>query len=121
MFLNHYKHINTLADLFQDNIEDSISNLWGSYHTQVEMDESKTKYSLTCELPGYSKDEISMSIKKGVLSIGADNKEQGKKFKKVMLPKDIDDSCINAKLKNGILRIELQKKPGEQPKDIKIE
>ena len=82
MYLNTFKHINSLSDLFQDNVEDSISNLWNSYNTSIAADESKNEYVFTCELPGYDKNDIAMSTKKGVLSIGADNKERGKKFKK---------------------------------------
>ena len=121
MYLNTYKHINSLSDLFQDNIEDSISNLWNSYNTSIAADESKNEYVFTCELPGYDKKDIAVSTKKCVLSIGADNKERGKKFKKVMLPKDIDEDSVCAKLKNGILEIKIQKSKNNQPKEIKVE
>jgi HSP20 family molecular chaperone IbpA len=121
MYLNTYKHINTLADLFQDNIEDSISNLWDSYHTSINANESKDHYTFCCELPGYNKNEVSMSVKKGILSIAADNKERGKRFKKIMLPKDIDEALVSAKIKNGILEINVQKSKANQPKEIKVE
>ena len=121
MYLNTYKHINTFADLFQDDIEESISNLWGSYNTQVNADESKSHYIFSCELPGYDKNEVAMSVKKGILSIAADNETRGKKFKKITLPKDIDEALVSAKLKNGILQIKVPKSKTSQPKEIKVE
>ena len=119
MYLNTYKHINALSDLFQEDIEDSISNFWGSYNTNISASESKNEYVFSCELPGYDKKDVTICIK--ILSIGADSEARGKKFKKIMLPKDVDESLVSAKLKDGILNIKVQKSKSSQPKEIKVE
>lgn len=121
MYLNTYKHINSLSNLFQDDLEDSISNFWNSYNTSINANESREEYLFSCELPGYSRSDVAMSIKEGILSVGADNKDRGKRFKKVLLPKDIDEDSISAKLKNGILEIKVKKSKANNPKEIKVE
>ena len=117
----HYYNINTLSDLFQDTIENSVSNLWDSYNLSVGMDESDGKYELTCDLPGYEKSDISIKSRQGVLGIGASNELRGKRLKKITLPKDADESSIKAKLNNGVLKIQKKKKKEARAKEIKIE
>lgn len=119
--LNTYKHINSLADLFQDEIEGSISNLWDSYHTKASLQELKNKYLIELELPGYKKEDIVITVKDSQLNIGADNKSRGKRLKKVALPKDVDESKLKAKLESGILTISLYKKEECKPREIKVE
>tara|TARA_Y100000592_G_C5482355_1_gene326431 strand:- start:1817 stop:2074 length:258 start_codon:yes stop_codon:yes gene_type:complete len=85
------------------------------------MEESDDKYEFKCDLPGYEKSDISIRSKQGVLAIGADNKSRGKRLKKITLPKDSDEGSVSAKLKNGVLRVLVQKKKECKAKEIKVE
>lgn len=79
------------------------------------------KYVLELALPGISKEEVSLDIKKHTLTIKAKrNQEQDLKYlrkeiktgtfeRKFKLPENVDQENVQAKMNNGILQIELQK------------
>lgn len=102
--------------------------------------ELKDHYEITAEMPGFSKDQIHISMENGVLSISA-KKEETKEtkdeerryirrergvaaFQRQFSVKGIKESDIKASLKDGILKIELPKleKEIEKPsRQIEIE
>ena len=102
-------------------VDDILDNLWGSYHTTIEMKEEDDQYYFELELPGFDKKEIDISIVEQELKISACNKkEKRERFKKIVLPKDINSDKINAELKNGMLKISIEKQVKESIKRIKV-
>lgn len=87
--------------------------------------ELKDHYEITAEMPGFSKDQIHISMENGVLSISA-KKEETKEtkdedrryirrergvaaFQRQFSVKGVKESDIKASLKDGVLKIELPK------------
>ena len=77
-----------------------------------------TAYIITSEIPGFEKEEISISVVGNNLHLDAKNKDRNKTIDYV-LPLDADKEGIGASLKNGIITITIQKKTAA--KAVKIE
>ena len=103
-------------------------------------------YELTIDLPGFTKDEVSVSLDSGYLTISAakgldedkaDSEKEAKKGKYIRRERyagscsrsfyvgdDIENGDVKAKFEHGILTLEIPKKDGkvlEQKKYIPIE
>lgn len=87
---------------------------------------------VTAELPGVEKKDIKINVFEDSVSIGAEQnigKEQKEKsyyykersfqsfFRQVPLPSTVKPETAKAEYKNGILKIDLQKKSISKPKD----
>tara|TARA_R110000751_G_scaffold100607_1_gene194574 strand:+ start:127 stop:504 length:378 start_codon:yes stop_codon:yes gene_type:complete len=102
-------------------VDDILDNFWGSYHTTIEATEEDDKYYFELELPGFDKKEIDVSIRDGELKVSACNKkEKRERSKRIILPKDINPDTISAELKNGMLKISIEKQVKESVKRIKV-
>lgn len=84
----------------------------------------KDKIEVKAELPGLSADDVKLTCEDGLLTISGDKKteveEQNKDYylketssgafsRSVRLPKNIDESKIDASFKNGVLTISIPK------------
>ena len=79
------------------------------------------KYEITADLPGVDKDDLSVTLDNGVLTIEASTEEEkteeedgkvirkerrsGKFMRSFNLGADVKESDINAKFKNGVLKL----------------
>ncbi|BFI73333.1 hypothetical protein YN1_3200 [Nanoarchaeota archaeon] len=94
------------------------------------------KYVIELDLPGVDKKDIDISVIDHSIKIVAkrkiENKEKGEGYIRaerifsgyqriINLPEDADVDSIKAKYENGVLRIEVNKKPGSQGKKVNIE
>lgn len=88
-------------------------------------------------LPGYKKDEIDVQVHDGILSIKAQRSEEheegekggkyyrrerswGSVSRRVALPGIVEDSQVDAELKNGVLRLTIPVPEKASPKQIEI-
>ena len=94
-------------------------------------------YEVDIDLPGFKKDEISIELENGYLTVSADKDEEDKKGKYIRkeryagamqrsfyVGENLTDEDIKAKYENGILRLSVPKKPAkavEAKKTIAIE
>lgn len=97
-------------------------------------------YQLTADLPGFKKEDISIDVEDGMLTIKAErneeNEEKDKKgrylrrersygsYQRSFDLSDVDDDRITAKYEDGVLTLELPKKQApeiERKKSITIE
>ncbi|MFX0082787.1 MAG: Hsp20/alpha crystallin family protein [Candidatus Hodarchaeota archaeon] len=93
-------------------------------------------YSITAELPGIDKGDIEISVHDGVLEIKGEQKNEHEEKKdgyvrreyhsasyhrSFMIPENIDEENIDAKLEKGILTLKLPKKEEEKKEKKKIE
>lgn len=84
----------------------------------------KDKIEVRAELPGLTADDVKLSCEDGILTLSGDKKteteEQSKDYylketssgafsRSVRLPKNIDESKIDASFKNGVLTISIPK------------
>jgi len=97
--------------------------------------ETSAAYGIDVELPGMRKEDITISLNDGVLTVTGERKsEQNQKDREVVrcerchgtftrswtLPKEADTDKINAAFDNGVLRLTIAKRPEVQPKQIEI-
>ena len=124
-------------DLFDDFFDDGFlppkkeRNLM-----RTDIREKKDKFIVDVDLPGFSKENIKLSLENGYLNISAKvNKENhnsdeekyihrerfyGECSRSFYVGDDIKEEDINAEFKNGILQIEVPKKnPDDKAKEVK--
>lgn len=103
---------------------------------QVDITETDDQYRVRAELPGVSKQDVTVEIEHGVLSIRGEKKsvrdeklERGRRRECVYgsfsrsftLPADAEDEKISAEFKDGVLEVEIGKRPESKPKQIAVQ
>jgi HSP20 family protein len=101
----------------------------------VDIYETEGEIVVKAEVPGMSKDDVSLEVRNGVLTLRGERKSErevkeenyycaecayGTFQRSFTLPTNVDEGKTNASLKNGILEIHLPKKEEARPKQIKI-
>ena len=103
---------------------------------RTDVRETEDTYELDVDLPGFKKDEVTLELKNGVLTIqavkGLDKDETDKKGKYIRqeryagacsrsfyVGEEISEDDIRAKFEDGILRIVVPKKELPAPEDAK--
>jgi HSP20 family protein len=115
------------------NGEESITT--AEWAPVVDITEDEKEFVVKAELPGLKREEVSVTVQDGVLSITGERKvekeEKNKKYHRVersygsfvrsfTLPETADASKVNAEFKDGVLNVKLAKSPKAQPKTIEI-
>ncbi len=106
-------------------------------YPKVDIRETEKSFILDAEIPGLTKDQVTVEIKDNALVIRGDKRDEKQKdgkynvreikrssfIRSFMLPEDIDSDKINAKFENGMLEIDVPKKipTPVQPSVKKIE
>jgi HSP20 family protein len=81
--------------------------------------EEKDGYVFEVELPGFKKEQVSLSIEKNLLRITAERERRDKKVKaneSYVIPSGADSSKIKAVLEDGILTVSFKKTKGSSIK-----
>ena len=97
----------------------------------VDVKESPESYTILADLPGVKKEDISISVKDGVLVIAAErkgNKEDylhyeryiGKYERTFKIPSVLDTEKIEARYSDGVLEVTIGKKEDLKPKTVKV-
>ena len=125
-------------------MKDAEKKLYGhkaNHVMKTDIKETEGSYELDIDLPGFKKDEITVELKDGYLTVsaakGLDKDEEDKKGKYIRkeryagalsrtfyLGEEIQEEEIKAKFENGILSVSIPKeeeKKVEGPKHISIE
>jgi len=131
LFMPHFGNI--LNEVMNSSLENIIQNSpKGKSTPSVNVKSAEDSYHLEMALPGFSKSDVDIHIDKDVLTISSKKEitEEGKyrlrEFnygsfeRKFHLPKNVDQSKIEANFKNGILNLTLALKPEPKPKAISI-
>ena len=139
--------ISMLNDDISSILHKSFDNLFPEYVFEqeikgmampIDIKEFEDKYVVKVEMPGIDRQDITLDLHKNSLKIDAEKKMEketnddkkkyhksefryGKYSRTVYFPADVDMDKCDAKLKNGILNIELQKLEKEEDKQKKIE
>ena len=135
---------NLFDDLFNDTLARSMWNtnkeLYGKNASRLmktDVHETEDSYELAIDLPGFKKDEISLDLKDGYLTIsaekGLDKDEEDKKgrilrqeryagacSRSFYVGEDVEPDQISAKFESGILQISVPKAAKKLPKSSSI-
>ena len=111
----------------------SASSVAGSF--PVDIREHNDQLQVVADLPGFTKDQIDISVEQGVLTIEAQRtqdepKSEGKthlnerRFTQVSrrfrLPKAYDTQQVDASLSDGVLTLTLPKREESKPRKIEV-
>lgn len=127
-------------DLFDDFFDDGFFPKKQRNLMRTDIKEKKNEYVIDIDLPGFSKENINLSLKNGYLDVSAkveqnnDDEEESKFVRRerfygecsrsFYVGEDITEEDINAEFKNGILKIEIPKKEevkkADETKQIEI-
>ena len=120
-------------DFFDRAADDAeTSDLYGVY--PVDIHEDDTQIHVEAELPGFTREQIDVTLDGGVLSITAHRDEQPerpgtthlaqRRFTRInrrfSMPDSLDEQNVEAKLEHGVLHLTLAKRPEVQPRKIEV-
>ncbi|HOT61719.1 MAG TPA: Hsp20/alpha crystallin family protein [Treponemataceae bacterium] len=110
-----------------------------SYLPRIDVRETPEAYVMDVELPGLTEKDVEINLKDRVLSISSvkdakkeeTKKENGVEYlirerrtnsfaRRFTLPEDIAADKVSANFKNGILTIDIPRRPESQPRQIEI-
>jgi len=130
-----------MGDVFFDRLWPESYRLWPEWQRGeewtpvVDFYEKDGKYFFTAELPGLTKDDISVTVDSGVVTVTGKKEtkreEQGANFyikessygsfsRTFRLPVEVEEEKIDAKFKDGVLTLEMPHKKGPEVKKIDI-
>ena len=125
-----------LGDVFFDRLWPEWKRDMGEeLNPSVDLVEKDNKYELTVELPGLEKDDISISVENGYVTVSGkreerSEKQEGEYYVKEMrygsfrrsfrLPKNVLDDKVEATYKNGLLTVVIPLAEGEKTRKITI-
>jgi len=112
------------------------SGLFSGWSPALDVHDEKDNFVVHVELPGMKKEDISLSLHDGVLTVSGERKEErerseegqtfrseryfGKFQRSVTLPALVDASKVAASYKDGILTVHLPKSEEAKPKQIAV-
>lgn len=101
----------------------------------VDVLETDTEFQIRAELPGIEKEQVSLAVEEGVLTISGrreqEKEENGKRYHKIeraygsfarsfTVPDIVDQHKVSAEFKNGVLTVRLPKSEKARPKSIEV-
>jgi HSP20 family protein len=101
----------------------------------VDVLETDTEFQIQAELPGLEKEQVSLSVEEGVLTISGRREQEkegnGKRYHKIerayggfarsfTVPDLVDQHKVSAEFKNGVLTVRLPKSEKARPKAIEV-
>jgi HSP20 family protein len=121
---------NRMLDSFFDD-----APVWNTRTPAVDVKEEEKRYLMEVELPGLTDKDIELKVEDNILTLST-RKEESKEEKKngyllrerrsaefcrtFVLPQDADRAEVKAEFKNGLLVVDIPKKPEAQPRKIDV-
>ena len=122
---NTYGLIGTVADLFDDLVNDTQHFYdWGQKRRlSSKIEKNDDGYSANVELPGYNKESLSIKVENDNLLVVRSGKEDENQniLYRLQLTNDIDFKKIKAKSQDGVLHLTLPVASTAKNKCINIE
>ncbi len=102
---------------------------------KIDITENEDKYQVRAELPGVSKDDITVEIEDRVLNLRGEKKERrdeklekgrrlectyGAFSRSILLPQDADADHVTAEFRDGVLNVGIAKRPETKAKQIAL-
>ncbi len=111
-------------------------NYEGVWTPVVDIEEDKDNYIVRAELPGFRKEDITISVRGSRLALSGERayesedkgktyhrieRSYGKFVRHINLPNEIDESKVKATYQDGILTVILPKPEAARPREVQIE
>lgn len=125
--------LNELDRLFGSNCDESSDCCTTTGAYPVDIHEDDEAVYVEAELPGFQKNEVDVSVEKGVLRITAERKTEEIKGKPQLserrythvaraftLSPDVDEDKVEAKLDHGVLSLKFSKRHEVKPRRITV-
>lgn len=107
-----------------DRILDSKDQVFSDRYGRYEISEKDSSVNLEIALPGVSKEDISINVKRGIIKVEVKENQERKWVKSYQnsfsMGNSLDPDKIEAKVENGILSVEIKKKKDSEGKKIEI-
>jgi HSP20 family protein len=115
-----------------DEGDEFVSSAW---MPPVDISEDPDKISVTAELPGFKEKDVQVELHEDVLTISGERKREserkdhnytrversyGQFSRSFTLPRSVDRENVKASFSEGLLKLELPKKPETRPRQIPI-
>ena len=126
---------NRMNSLFRDMSGENDPLAAASFVPAVDIYEDDKKVSLKLEVPGIDEKDLDVRVENHTLTVKGERKFEteekeesfhrierryGSFFRAFTLPSTVDVENVQAEYHNGVLKLELAKKPEAQPKQIKV-
>lgn len=126
---------NRMNALFRDFSESDSAMTTASFVPPVDIYEDDKRVLLKLEVPGIEEKDLDVSVENNTLTVKGERKFEkeekeenfhrierryGSFFRAFTLPPTVDTEHVKADYHNGILKLELNKRPEAQPKQIKV-
>lgn len=122
---------------FFDDLGDSL-NVFpeGRFAPRMDVMETKDGLDVTIEVPGLSQDQVKVTVEDDVLTVSGEKSEireksegsarltersYGQFARSIYLPRSIEAAKIQASMKDGVLKLQIPKRPGAETKTIEIQ
>jgi len=133
-----FKELRTLEERMRGAFSPDVTkDMFSSFKPSVNTREGEFAYHIDVDLPGVKKEDISVKVENGILTLKGERKEKkevkkeeyyqcessfGSFSRSFTLPSNVDAENIHAENKDGVLEITLPKKEGkgESAKQIKV-
>jgi len=117
---------------WMNGMEEGNTQTSASYPVDIHEDEDS--YHIEAELPGFTREQVNISLENSVLTIEAErepkqheNAQQHvneRRYTRVArtfrVPRSVDSDTVDAKLEDGVLHVKLNKKEEVRPRKIEI-
>ncbi|MFQ5458618.1 MAG: Hsp20/alpha crystallin family protein [Myxococcota bacterium] len=106
-----------------------------SWAPPVDIHETEDSFELSVELPGVKKEDVTLEVKEGIVSVKGERRQEkdveeknvhrierryGSFYRAFNVPSNVDASRVKAAYKDGVLRITLPKAEEARPRQIEI-
>jgi len=113
----------------------SVSNAASAWRPAVDVRETAACFSISFELPGIEKEDVSVEVHDNVLTVKGEKKATeatederrhhvervyGSFIRAFTLPNDVTSDAVKANFRNGVLTVEIPKAEERKPKLVKI-
>lgn len=131
-----YREMNQLFDDFFGHSVSRGLEKEPCFEPCIDLHENDKDYIVEAEIPGIDKENVDIAINGDVMTIKGEKKNEAEEKKDnyyrlersfgqfsrdIPIPEDVDRDKIDAKFKNGVLKIELPKNPKAQRSAKRIE
>ena len=98
---------------------DPFQNIRSNGAYEYDVTRTENGYQVEVPVPGYKPDQIEITVKEGIISVSG--KSERRSFSRSFtIPEDVDQDRIEAQVQDGMLLLNLERRPEAQPKRIQI-